>query len=111
EITGGKYVIIFGIAGSAYLIALAIIHLLVPRLETIEDPDKVTVSPFSLGSLLGFGFIGFIMGTFGGWCVGLLSNLSGQELLQDMFIGALIGAVIGIVVGNLLLKMGRTRAA
>lgn len=111
EITGGKYVIIFGVAGSAYLIALAIIHLLVPKLEPVEDPDKVAVHPFSLGSLLGFGFTGLVLGTFGGWCVGLLSNLTGQELLQDMFFGALIGAVAGIIIGNVLVKMHRTSAA
>lgn len=29
----GSYVIVFIIAGSAYLVALAVIHLLVPRLE------------------------------------------------------------------------------
>ncbi len=111
QITGGKYFIVFSIAGSAYLIALAIIHLLVPKLESIEDPDRVAVSPFSLGSVLGFGFIGFILGTFAGWCVGLLSKLTGQELLLDMFIGAILGAVVGNVVGNLLLKMRRTSAA
>jgi ACS family hexuronate transporter-like MFS transporter len=31
--TTGSYLVVFGIAGSAYLIALAIVHLLVPRLE------------------------------------------------------------------------------
>ena len=31
--TTGSYLVVFGIAGSAYLVALAIVHLLVPRLE------------------------------------------------------------------------------
>jgi ACS family hexuronate transporter-like MFS transporter len=111
EITGGKYFIVFGIAGSAYLIALAIIHLLVPKLEPVEEPDKVDVRPFSLGSLLGFGFIGMVLGTFGGWCTGLLSNLSGQALLVDMSIGALVGVVVGNIVGNILMKRKTASAA
>src|SRR5688500_11872283 len=41
----GSYVIVFAIAGSACLLALLIIHLLVPRLEpanVLEDSDAVT---------------------------------------------------------------------
>ena len=32
----GSYTLLFLIAGSAYLIALAILHLLVPKLETVK---------------------------------------------------------------------------
>lgn len=108
EATGGNYKIIFGIAGSAYLAALAIIHLLVPKLEPVDDPEK-PVKTFSIGSLLGFGFVGFILGTFAGWGLGLLANLSGQALLVNMLTGALIGVVAGIVIGNFFSKTRRTR--
>jgi len=33
EWTGGNYAPIFAVCGGAYLVALAVIHLLVPRLE------------------------------------------------------------------------------
>jgi ACS family hexuronate transporter-like MFS transporter len=39
----GSYVLVFAIAGSAYLVALLIIHLLVPRLEpanVLEEPQR-----------------------------------------------------------------------
>jgi ACS family hexuronate transporter-like MFS transporter len=35
----GSYVIVFAIAGSAYLVALLVIHLLVPKLEPAR-PDR-----------------------------------------------------------------------
>jgi ACS family hexuronate transporter-like MFS transporter len=109
ETTGGNYMIIFGIASSAYLIALAIIHFLVPKLDPIEDPAAVRVTPFSLGSVLGFGFFGFIVGTFCGWGTGLLSNFSGQGLLWRMLIGALVGTAIGIAGGHLILRTRGTK--
>jgi ACS family hexuronate transporter-like MFS transporter len=36
ETSGGNYQLIFNFLGLAYLLALGIIHLLVPRLETAE---------------------------------------------------------------------------
>ena len=109
ERTGGKYMIIFAIAGSAYLIALAVIHLLAPNLDPVEDPEAASANPFSLGSLLGFGFIGFVLGTFGGWCVGLITGQTGSSLLGFMLGGALIGAASSVVIGNVLVKMSRTK--
>ena len=110
QTTGGNYMIIFGIAASAYLVALLIIHLLAPRLDPAEDLDKPPARLFSLGSLLGFGFIGFVLGTFGGWCFGLIAKQKDQALLRDMLIGAIAGAVIGIVAGNILSKVRKAQA-
>ena len=35
----GSYVVVFAIAGSAYLVALLVIHLLVPKLEPAKIDD------------------------------------------------------------------------
>jgi MFS transporter, ACS family, hexuronate transporter len=99
--TGGNYMILFGIAASAYLVALTIIHLLTPNFEPAEDLDRPAKAT-SLGSLLGFGFIGFILGTFSGWGIGLMLQRSGEGLLASMLIGALVGIGVGIAAGNLL---------
>src|SRR3954451_3020919 len=40
ERTGGNYMIVFGIAASAYLVALLIIHSLAPKLEPVENLDR-----------------------------------------------------------------------
>jgi MFS transporter, ACS family, aldohexuronate transporter len=103
--TGGNYMIIFAIASSAYLVSLAIIHLLVPTLEPAESLDR-PASAASLGSMLGFGFTGFVAGTFVGWCAGLIAQRSGQNLLTAMLIGALVGAALGIVASS---SLGKTR--
>src|SRR5438067_1359919 len=52
EVTHGNYKIPFIIAGVAYLIALLIIHLLVPRIEPIEDMERVVAKPFSIGTIV-----------------------------------------------------------
>src|SRR5438309_5419122 len=62
EVTHSNYRIPFFIAGSAYLIALLIIHLLVPRIEPVEDLEGIAASPFSVGTIVGFGFVGSIFG-------------------------------------------------
>lgn len=105
--TGGNYMILFGIAATAYLVALTLIHLLAPGLEPAEDLDRPAAS-WSLGSLLGFGFIGFILGTFAGWAAGLASQHSGQSLLTYMALGGLAGILVGILAGNLLWGKGTT---
>lgn len=99
EVTHSNYKIPFFIAGSAYLIALLIIHLLVPRIEPVEDLEGAGVRPFSVGTIVGFGFMGSIFGSFAGWCFGLLSRVSGSSLLRDMALGAAIGVVIGVISG------------
>jgi ACS family hexuronate transporter-like MFS transporter len=99
QVTGGNYRVPFYIAGSAYLIALLIIQLLVPRIEPVADIDRVPARPFSLGTIVGFGFVGGIFGSFTGWCVGLLSHATGSGLLKYMAMGAAIGVVTGIVAG------------
>src|SRR5215510_703102 len=96
--TGQNYSIVFMIAGTAYLVALLVIHVLEPNLEPVEDVDHPT-SAFSLGNLVGFGFVGLVFGSFGGWCTGLLSHVTGQILFEYMMFGAAIGTAIGIMAG------------
>ncbi|MCU1266955.1 MAG: hypothetical protein JWM21_3273 [Acidobacteria bacterium] len=107
QVTGGNYRIPFYIAGAAYLTALLIIHLLVPRIESVEDSVREDAGPFSVGTIVGFGFMGIIFGSFAGWCTGLLSQVSGQHLLEYMAAGALIGAVAGIVCGMAITAVNR----
>jgi MFS transporter, ACS family, aldohexuronate transporter len=104
EVTHGNYKVPFYIAGTAYLVALLIIHLLVPRLEPVEDIEGLSVKPISIGSIVGFGFMGSIFGAFAGWCIGLLTRVSGSGLLEYMAIGALLGTLIGVVGGALLIS-------
>ncbi|HVS82012.1 MAG TPA: MFS transporter [Pyrinomonadaceae bacterium] len=99
QVTGGNYKIPFFIAGSSYLIALLIIHLLVPRIEAVDYVDAVAAKPLSVGTIVGFGFMGSVFGSFAGWCTGLLSRVSGSNLLKYMALGALVGVVVGITSG------------
>ena len=113
--TNNNYMIMFVIAGAAYLVALLIIHLLVPKLDPIEDVLGAAVKPVSLGTIVGFGFVGFVMGTFCGWITGLLSVASGRVLFGYMMaaagIGAVIGAVVGIIICRRLAATGTTSNA
>lgn len=110
ESTGQNYSIVFTIAGTAYLLALALIHLLVPQLEPVDDVERKAPGRFSAGSLIGFGFVGLVFGSFVGWCVGLLSRLAGQTLFKYILMGAAIGAGVGLVV-SVLLKQKETQEA
>ena len=95
--TGQNYSIVFMIAGTAYLLALLVIHLLAPNLTPVENVERGSTQNFVAGSLIGFGFVGLVFGSFGGWCVGLLSRATGHLLFRDMMIGAAAGSVIGIL--------------
>jgi ACS family hexuronate transporter-like MFS transporter len=109
QVTNGNYKIPFYIAGAAYLTALLIIHLLVPRIQSIDAIDAKAAGPLSVGTLVGFGFVGIIFGSFAGWCVGLLSKVSGPHLLEYMASGAGLGALIGIVAGMVITKSYQAR--
>jgi len=97
--TGQNYSIMFIIAGTLYLIALALIHLLVPRLDAIEDVERVPVKMFSAGTFVGFGFVGMILGSFVGWLFGLITRVPGQTLFGYMLIAGAIGVALGVIVG------------
>jgi hypothetical protein len=105
QVTGGNYRIPFYMAGVAYLVALLVIHLLVPNVEPLGEVDEVAPKAFSVGSLVGFGFMGCIFGSFGGWCIGILSRASGPHLLEYMALGLVIGAAIGIVSGTIISQL------
>jgi len=99
EYTNKSYGIVFTIAGSAYLVALLVIHLLAPNLEPVEDIEAPPANAMSAGTFVGFGFMGLIFGSFVGWCVGLITHVPGHTLFEYMVLGGLIGAVVGILVG------------
>lgn len=102
ESTGQNYSIVFMLAGTAYLLALTIIHLLVPQLDPVEDVERAARGRFSVGSFIGFGFLGLIFGSFVGWCTGLLLRVADQALFEYMMIGGGIGVGVGVVAGLLL---------
>jgi MFS transporter, ACS family, hexuronate transporter len=97
--TGQNYSIIFTIAGTLYLIALLVIHVLAPNLEPVADVDHASARAFSAGNLVGFGFVGLVFGSFVGWCIGLLSHVTGQILFEYMMFGATVGIAAGIIAG------------
>jgi hypothetical protein len=88
------------------LTALLIIHLLVPKIEQIDDVEHVAARPFSIGTIVGFGFMGMIFGSFAGWCTGILSRVSGPHLLEYMAVGALAGSIIGVISGLIITNAG-----
>ncbi len=111
QVTGGNYRIPFYIAGAAYLVALLIIHLLVPNIEAVKDVDQVPARPFSIGTIVGFGFVGGIFGSFTGWCIGIISHAAGSGLLKYMAIGAAVGVVIGVVSGIAITSSASARSS
>lgn len=101
ESSGQNYSIVFTIAGTLYLLALAIIHVLVPQLTPVEDVEQ-GAQRFSAGTFIGFGFIGLVFGSFVGWCVSLLMKVPGGVQFEYMMIAGGIGAAVGVVAGLLL---------
>src|SRR6266542_4160694 len=96
--TGGNYRIVFVIAGTTYLLALLTIHLLAPNLEPVENIESASRG-ISIGSIVGFGFVGLVFGSFSGWLTGLISRLGGPNLFKYMMLGAFFGAIIGVIGG------------
>jgi len=94
--TPGNYTINFIIAGSVYLVALAIVHALSPKLEPVDM--EAPIEPVSVGSIVGFGLVGLVFGTFIAWGVGLITA-AGPALITYVAIGAGTGAVIGMIGG------------
>jgi ACS family hexuronate transporter-like MFS transporter len=111
QYTNNGYGIVFAIAGSAYLVALLIMHLLAPNLEQVEEIEAPPASAWSAGNLIGFGFMGLIFGSFAGWCVGLLGHVPGTALFEHMITGGGIGVIIGIVAGFFIAKVAFTAKA
>ena len=101
ESSGQNYSIVFTIAGTLYLLALAIIHLLVPQLTPVEDVEQ-GATRFSAGTFIGFGFMGLVFGSFVGWCVSLLMKVPGGVQFEYMMIAGVIGAGVGVLAGMLL---------
>lgn len=103
QMTPGDYTVNFLIAGSAYLVALGILQLLSPNLEPVDLGRRI--EPTSLGSTVGFGFMGLILGTFAAWLAGLvgLATLTGSAraaaLLGYLGWGAGLGALLGVIGG------------
>jgi ACS family hexuronate transporter-like MFS transporter len=109
QTTGGNYRIVFTIAGTTYLLALLIIHLLAPRLQPVEQIETGTVRSISGGTIVGFGFVGLVFGSFAGWLTGLISRVAGPNLFKYMVLGALAGAIIGVI-GGLLINNSAARS-
>jgi len=107
--TGGNYQIVFTIAGTAYLLALLVIHLLVPRLEPVENIETATIRSISIGTIIGFGFVGLVFGSFFGWVTGLISRVAGPNLFKYMILAGLAGAIIGVI-GGLLINNSAAKA-
>jgi ACS family hexuronate transporter-like MFS transporter len=107
--TGGNYRIVFGIAGTAYLLALVIIHLLAPRLEPVEELGEKPLASVSTGTIVGFGFVGVVFGSFFGWVVALVSRVAGPSLFKYLMIGALVGAIVGVI-GGLTINNSRAKS-
>jgi ACS family hexuronate transporter-like MFS transporter len=99
--TGQNYSIVFMIAGTLYLLALGIIHVLTPELTPVEDVEQ-GAPRFSVGTFIGFGFMGLVFGSFVGWCVSLLMKVPGGVQFEYMMIAGAIGAGVGVVAGLLL---------
>jgi ACS family hexuronate transporter-like MFS transporter len=109
QTTGGNYRIVFTIAGTTYLLALLIIHLLAPRLQPVEEIESRTVRSISVGTIVGFGFVGLVFGSFAGWLTGLISRVAGPNLFKYMVLGGLAGAIIGVI-GGLLINNSAARS-
>jgi hypothetical protein len=75
-------------------------------MEPVDYVDGAAAKPFSIGTIVGFGFMGSIFGSFGGWCTGLISRVSGSGLLKYMALGAVIGVVIGVISGVVITSAG-----
>lgn len=105
QVTGGDYRIPFIMGGTAYLTALLVIHLLVPKIEPI-DVEHVAARPLSIGTIVGFGFMGIIFGSFAGWCTGILTRVTGPHLLEYMALGALVGLIVGVISGLVITSAG-----
>lgn len=109
QTTGGNYRIVFTIAGTTYLLALLVIHLLAPRLQPVEEIESGSVRSISTGTIVGFGFVGLVFGSFAGWLTGLISRVAGPSLFKYMMMGALAGAIIGVG-GGLLINSSASRS-
>ncbi|MEN3325600.1 MAG: hypothetical protein V7638_407 [Acidobacteriota bacterium] len=49
-----------------------------------------------------------VLGSFVGWCTGLLSHVTGQTLFEYMVVGAAIGIAVGMIFGFIRQIRGKT---
>jgi hypothetical protein len=78
----------------------------------VEDIETTPSAALSVGSVVGFGFMGLIFGSFLGWCVGLVTRAAGINLLKYMIFTGIIASVVGVLAGMLLTKStSRPKAA
>jgi hypothetical protein len=61
-------------------------------------------------NVVGFGFVGLILGSFVGWCFGLLSHVAGNTLLAYMMRAGALGIGVGIIIGLLYTQREQQRA-
>lgn len=75
-------------------------------LDAFGLEEHVAARPLSIGTIVGFWFMGIIFGLFADWCIGIVSRVSGPHLLEYMATGALVGLIVGVISGLIITSSG-----